>query len=241
VAVTAAPPGPAVRTLRFADLDAATAYAVWRLRQDVFVVEQACAYPDLDGRDPEPRTRHVLLEDDGALLGYARVLAEDDHDRVGRVLLVPGARGHHLADPLLEAALEACDAREVRLDAQAPLAGWYARFGFTVTGPEFLEDGIPHVPMRRAGPGSGPAGKRTAGDPEHAPGATGVDPASRWVPRTDERAGVSRGRRRRAHDGPGTRSAVRTDRTHSRPMGGQHGHRQPRSTSSRGRSTRIHA
>ncbi len=141
--------GHHARTLRFGDLDAATAYAVWRLRQDVFVVEQACPYPDLDGRDDDPGTRHVLLEADGALVGYARVLAEPDHERIGRVVLVPAARGQGLADAVLAAALAACGAREVRLDAQAPLAGWYARFGFAVTGPEFLEDGIPHVPMRR--------------------------------------------------------------------------------------------
>ena len=50
-----------VRVLAFDDLDARTAYAVWRLRQDVFVVEQACPYPDLDGRDLEPGTRHLVL------------------------------------------------------------------------------------------------------------------------------------------------------------------------------------
>ena len=38
----------------------------------------------------------------------------------------------------------------VVLDAQSYLVGWYARFGFTPDGPEFVEDGIPHVPMRRA-------------------------------------------------------------------------------------------
>ena len=40
--------------------------------------------------------------------------------------------------------------RDIVLDAQSPLAGWYAKFGFSVTGPEFLDDGIPHVDMRRA-------------------------------------------------------------------------------------------
>ena len=52
-----------IAALPFAALDPATAYAVWRLRQEVFVVEQECPYPDLDGRDPEPGTRHVLLRD----------------------------------------------------------------------------------------------------------------------------------------------------------------------------------
>lgn len=141
--------GPRVRTLPFTGLDAATAYAVWRLRQDVFVVEQGCPYPDLDGRDDDPGTRHLLLEEDGALLGYARVLAEADHDRIGRVVLAAHVRGRGLADGLLGAALAACGDREVRLHAQSRLAAWYERLGFVTAGPELLEDGVPHVPMRR--------------------------------------------------------------------------------------------
>jgi ElaA protein len=139
------------RTLAFDDLDPATAYAVWRLRQEVFVVEQTCPYPDLDGRDPEPGTRHVLLEQDGALLGYARVLDDGEVWRIGRVVLAAPARGRGLADVLMAAALDACPGRDVVLDAQSPLRGWYAALGFTPDGPEFLEDGIPHVPMRRQG------------------------------------------------------------------------------------------
>lgn len=145
-----------VRVLGFDELDARTAYAVWRLRQDVFVVEQACPYPDLDGRDLEPGTRHVVLEEDGALLGYLRLLDDGDHWRIGRVVLTRTARGRGLADTLMTAALAQChgsgqsfgDSRAVVLAAQSPLAGWYATFGFEVTGPEFLDDGIPHLPMR---------------------------------------------------------------------------------------------
>jgi ElaA protein len=141
-----------VRVLAFDDLDARTAYAVWRLRQDVFVVEQACPYPDLDGRDLEPRTRHVVLTDaDGTLQGYLRLLDDGDVARIGRVVLTAAARGRGLADQLMRAALAETSGREVVLDAQSPLAGWYASFGFEVSGPEFLEDGIAHVPMRRGG------------------------------------------------------------------------------------------
>lgn len=138
-----------VTTHAFAELDAATAYAVWRLRQDVFVVEQDCPYADLDGRDPEPGTQHVLLHEGDALIGYARVLDDGEVWRIGRVVLARPARGRGLADVLLRAALESCPGRAVVLDAQSPLADWYASFGFTPDGPEFLEDGIPHVPMRR--------------------------------------------------------------------------------------------
>lgn len=139
-----------VRVLGFDELDARTAYDVWRLRQDVFVVEQECPYPDLDGRDVEPGTRHLLIADDDGLTGYLRVLDDGAWARIGRVVLRPDVRGHGLADVLLVAGLRECAGREVRLDAQSPLARWYATFGFEVSGPEFLEDGIPHVPMVRA-------------------------------------------------------------------------------------------
>jgi ElaA protein len=133
----------------FAALDARTAYAVWRLRQEVFVVEQQAAYPDLDGRDLEPGTRHVLLRDDDELLGYARVLDDGDVWRIGRVALARRARGRGLADAVMETALAVCPDRDVVLDAQSPLSGWYLGFGFEVDGVEFLDDGIPHLPMRR--------------------------------------------------------------------------------------------
>ena len=137
-----------IRVLTFDELDARTAYDVWRLRQAVFVVEQECPYPDLDGRDLEPGTRHVLLQEDERLLGYARVLDDGAVWRIGRVVLARDARGRGLADRLLEAALDACPDRPVVMDAQSPLRGWYERFGFEVDGPEFLDDGIPHLPMR---------------------------------------------------------------------------------------------
>lgn len=136
--------------LPFDALDGLAAYDVWRLRQDVFVVEQNCPYPDLDGRDTEPGTRHVLLHEDATLIGYARVLDDDRAWRVGRVVLSRAGRGRGLADTLMRTALQACPGREVVLDAQSPLAAWYASHGFAVDGPEFLEDGIPHLPMRRA-------------------------------------------------------------------------------------------
>jgi ElaA protein len=132
----------------FDRLDPYAVYGVCKIRQDVFVVEQQCPYPDLDGRDAEPGTRHVLLMVDDVLLGYARVLDDDDVWRIGRVLLAPDARGRGWADPIMETALSVCTGRDVVLDAQSPLAGWYATFGFEVDGPEFLEDGIPHLPMR---------------------------------------------------------------------------------------------
>ena len=137
-----------VRVLAFGELDARTAYDVWRLRQEVFVVEQSCPYPDLDGRDPEPGTRHLLLTTDEGLDGYLRLLDDGDVMRIGRVVLARSARGQGLADSLVTAALAECGDRPVVLDAQSPLRSWYAGFGFEADGPEFLEDDIPHLPMR---------------------------------------------------------------------------------------------
>ena len=133
----------------FADLDARTAYDVWRLRQQVFVVEQDSPYPDLDGRDLEEATRHLLLTEDGALVGYLRLLDDGSSARIGRVVVAPAARGRGLADELMRAALAETGDRVVRLDAQVGLTGWYAGYGFEVSGPEFDEDGVRHAPMVR--------------------------------------------------------------------------------------------
>ena len=141
-----------VLTVGLDDLAPRTAYDVWRLRQQVFVVEQDCPYPDLDGRDLEEGTRHVvLLDEDDQVVGTLRVLDDGDWARIGRVVVAPAARGRGLAALLMEAAMGLCGDREVRLDAQTGMTRFYERYGFTVTGPEFDEDGIMHVPMARPG------------------------------------------------------------------------------------------
>jgi ElaA protein len=135
---------------RFGDLDPATLYALLRLRVDVFVVEQACPYPELDGRDLEPTARHVWLADDDGPTGYLRILAEPDGSaRIGRVVVAPRARGTGVARGLMRAALDEIGDAPSQLDAQSYLVGFYTGFGYSPTGPEYVEDGIPHVPMAR--------------------------------------------------------------------------------------------
>ena len=125
-----------------------------RLRTDVFVVEQACPYPDLDGRDTEPGTRHLWFAEPTGTdtpLAYLRVLIDPDRrHRIGRVCTAPEARGAGLSGRLVAAALH--DRADFGLDAQSHLTGFYARFGFRVSGPEYIEDGIAHTPMRRDAP-----------------------------------------------------------------------------------------
>jgi len=138
-----------VITVGFDGLAPRTAYDVWRLRQQVFVIEQDCPYPDLDGRDLEDATRHVVLLEDDVVVGTLRVLDDGGSARVGRVVVAPDARGRGLAALMMDEAMAVCGDREVRLDAQTGLTAFYAAYGFEVTGPEFDEDGIMHVPMRR--------------------------------------------------------------------------------------------
>ena len=141
---------PTVRDAATADLDAVTLYRILKLRTDVFVVEQQCPYPELDGRDLEPTARQLWIEGDHYVLATLRLLRDPDGTaRIGRVATAQDARGAGLAAELMTSAMELAGEGEVVLDAQSYLEGWYARFGFVRAGEEYLEDGIPHVPMRR--------------------------------------------------------------------------------------------
>jgi ElaA protein len=137
-----------LRVASFRDLDTTTLYAILKLRTDVFVVEQKCAYPELDGRDTEPGTRHVWLSRDDEVVAYLRILDDGDVERVGRVAVAPGERGAGHAGRLMDEALTVIGNRTSVLEAQAYLVRFYAKFGYEQTGPEYVEDGIPHVPMR---------------------------------------------------------------------------------------------
>jgi ElaA protein len=142
---------PTVVSRRFDELTARELHDVVRLRTDVFVVEQACPYPELDGRDVEPGTEHHWIADAGLTVAcYARTL--DDPGgvvRIGRVVTAPAVRGRGLAAVMMRALVDRHGAAPLVLDAQSHLAEWYRSFGFVPSGAEFVEDGIPHVPMRR--------------------------------------------------------------------------------------------
>ena len=154
------------------DLDAATLYDLLKLRVAVFVVEQACPYPELDGSDLSAQTRHFWLEEkSGEVTATLRLIAGGLIEggliegglieggpggrrqfRIGRVCTRAAARGHGYATRLLQAALADVGADPCALNAQTYLIDMYARHGFVVDGDEFCEDGIPHVPMLRMQP-----------------------------------------------------------------------------------------
>ncbi|WP_217135770.1 GNAT family N-acetyltransferase [Leucobacter chinensis] len=149
-----------------------TLYEVLRLRTDIFVVEQACAYPELDGRDLEPESKQVWVTEGGTVVATLRILRDPEALRIGRVAAHPSVRGLGVAGRMLEFAIEAASTEPastepastgaattepagedpklpIVLDAQEPLESWYGRYGFVRDGETFLEDGIAHVPMRR--------------------------------------------------------------------------------------------
>lgn len=134
-----------------ADIPPLLLYDILRLRVEVFVVEQRAAYPEIDGRDVEPGAVLLWATDEAGVLGTARLLREPDGvARIGRVATAVRARGTGVGAALMRRALDLRGEGATVLDAQAHLAAWYGRFGFAVSGDSFLEDDIPHVPMRRA-------------------------------------------------------------------------------------------
>ncbi|HEX2143999.1 MAG TPA: GNAT family N-acetyltransferase [Glycomyces sp.] len=138
----------------FAELEGAAVFAIARLRQSVFVVEQECLYPDLDHFDTDPATVHFWVEGAEATEAVAclRVLADGDGWIIGRVCAALSVRGTGLSARLMAAAMESLGPEaDVTLGAQTYAAGFYRKFGFAEHGEEYLEDGIMHVPMRRIG------------------------------------------------------------------------------------------
>lgn len=143
---------PIATNASWTDVPPLVAYAILRLRSAVFVVEQSCVYTDLDGRDVEASADHRWLagpEDPTRVLAYLRVLDDPQGRRVGRVVTAPAARRRGLSERLLRDVVAAEGSAPLVLDAQTYAAAVYARHGFVVSGPEFLEDDILHVPMRR--------------------------------------------------------------------------------------------
>lgn len=140
-----------LRRCRGRDLDAATLYALLTLRVDVFVVEQSCPYPELDGRDLEAGTRHFWLETPGGeVVSTLRLMQDGPGEfRIGRVCTRAAERGRGHTNTLMREALAEVGSATCRLSAQSYLADMYARHGFVADGEEFVEDGIPHIPMLR--------------------------------------------------------------------------------------------
>jgi ElaA protein len=131
-------------------------YAVLAAREAVFVVEQACAYQELDGLDLD--AQHLIGWENDGVAAYLRLLgpgARFAEPSIGRVLTTRASRsiglGRQLIDLSLRRAAECFPASPIRISAQSHLERFYASFGFVVASQQYLEDGIPHVEMLRNG------------------------------------------------------------------------------------------
>ena len=135
------------------DMSPELLYDLLALREAIFVVEQTCIYHELDGMDKI--AQHLLVMRDDEVVACLRLLPplENEHRvRIGRVAVATQWRSRGIARAMIKQAVE--KARQdfpssgVFLDAQTYLQGFYLSLGFKTCGDEFLEDGIPHIPMQ---------------------------------------------------------------------------------------------
>ena len=122
-------------------------FEIYKARVAVFVVEQHCAYPEVD--DNDLIATHLFAKHGTKLTAYCRIIPEQDGIHIGRVLVDEQARGQGLARQLLQTALSHCDnTQDIYVQAQAHLQDFYRSLGFKPISAVYLEDGIPHLDMR---------------------------------------------------------------------------------------------
>jgi len=133
----------------FDELTNKTLYAILQLRSDVFVVEQACAYQDLDNIDFD--ALHLCGFIDGQLVAYLRVFEESQYARIGRVVNSPTVRGQGIGRALMQQAITDLKARfpnkHIEMSAQLYLEPFYQSLGFRTISEPYQEDSIPHIRM----------------------------------------------------------------------------------------------
>ena len=146
----------------FQTLDTRRLFEFMKLRTDVFVVEQQCAYPELDSFDNRDDTIHLLGFDQQTLAAYARAMPITDANdkrnisavKIGRVVVNKSHRGTGLAEQLMKQLINRLDktyaGKDHVLSAQVPIVPFYESLGFKTESEPYLEDGIPHIDMRRS-------------------------------------------------------------------------------------------
>lgn len=138
----------------FSQLSGATLYEILKLRSEVFVVEQACIYQDIDDKDTHPQAHHLMLQKNKQLIAYARLLPPGlsyPTASIGRILVNQSARGSGLGREFIRKCIEHTHTlwanENITIGAQSHLSTLYQEFGFNEISPHYLEDGIKHVDM----------------------------------------------------------------------------------------------
>ncbi len=141
----------------WAQLSTDELYSLLKLRTDVFFIEQRIDEEELDNRDQEPTTEHLWIADDRGPAAYLRIITDevashrDAHRLFGRVVVRSDRRGEGLAQLLIEEVLLNYGEEPFLLHSQQYIAPLYAKFGFEPFGEVYIEAGLPHVMMYRAG------------------------------------------------------------------------------------------
>jgi ElaA protein len=137
---------------KYEELTKEELYEILRVRAAVFVVEQNCAYQDLDRIDSH--AYHVTLKDGDEIVAYLRVIEKGiayEETSIGRVLTT--RRGCGLGEMIMKEGIKIAEemmhADKIKIMAQTYAKSFYERFGFRQTSEEFMEDGIPHIMMVR--------------------------------------------------------------------------------------------
>lgn len=126
----------------FDDLSTYKLFEIYHLRDEVFTVEQKRIHNDIDTNDL--KAIHVFNELDGQLAAYARVFLKDDKTvTFGRVVTAPAFRGRGLGNELISHIMETIrdyfPGKEIEIDAQVQVEGYYQKFGFTTTGKPYIQ------------------------------------------------------------------------------------------------------
>jgi ElaA protein len=136
----------------FYELSSAELYSILKLRSEVFVVEQDCVYLDMDDKDQQ--SFHLCGWDNNNLVAYARILPPGlsfEEASIGRVVTNPRYRktgaGRILMNYAIDKTLSHFSVTKIKIGAQKYLFDFYGSLGFTQSGPEYMEDGIPHIEM----------------------------------------------------------------------------------------------
>lgn len=139
------------KCMTFSELSAREVYEILKLRQEIFIMEQACLYQDIDGIDVE--SHHVLAQVGEILIAYARIIPHADSDivKLGRIIVHPDHRGMALGKTLVEYTIQEAQklfgARHIHISAQTYLKRFYESLGFRSIGSTYDLDGISHIDM----------------------------------------------------------------------------------------------
>ncbi|WP_299115675.1 GNAT family N-acetyltransferase [uncultured Winogradskyella sp.] len=140
---------------QFSELNTQELYDILQLRSEVFVVEQDCIYQDIDGKDQ--KALHVLGYKKGKLVAYTRIFKPGDYFNeasIGRVVVVENQRHHKYGYDIMKASVKTIEnhynTETILISAQVYLKRFYNNLGFYETGDTYLEDGIPHIKMKKS-------------------------------------------------------------------------------------------